>query len=384
LPALLTALHLAWVRLSEHPVRALGLIITLGVTVLAWMVLAALASPFLAFSAGEAINTQLGITNARSGSDVIPLRYARRIEQISGVREVTYTTIAAFFCKDEKIVLPVIAEGGSGITSTMQRYGASPADIALWNETRNGLLIDADIAHQCGLTPGMTVSPKELFSGVKMPFHIVALIPNNPDSTNSKHAYGHYDYINQMIPESLRDQIRFLSVTGNDPTRLPQLAETIEREFASADPPLEANVSSETSSLLGRFGQVQSLLGLVMAAMAASALLVFLTILAHQIAQRRASMATLQTIGFGRSLQFGGLILELFLIIITGTVLGLLAGRATLAAITPQVFWLTGQLRTPDWALWSLAPALVLLALLTLAWPALQVAKLKPIDHLRV
>jgi len=71
-------------------------------------------------------------------------------------------------------------------------------------------------------------------------------------------------------------------------------------------------------------------------------------------------------------------------IIITGTVLGLLAGRVTLTAITPQVFWLTGQLRTPDWALWSLAPALVLLALLTLAWPALQVSRLKPIDHLGV
>jgi len=71
-------------------------------------------------------------------------------------------------------------------------------------------------------------------------------------------------------------------------------------------------------------------------------------------------------------------------IILTGTVVGIFAGRAVLTIITPQVFWLTGQLHTPGWALWSLAPALVLLVLLALAWPALQVSKLKPIDHLRV
>jgi len=230
----------------------------------------------------------------------------------------------------------------------------------------------------------MMVSPKDLFSRVEMPFQIIALIPDDPESGSRSQAYGHYDYVNHMGPKRLRDKIRFLTVTGNDPTRLPQLAEAIEREFASSDPPLEARVSSGTSSMLGRFGQVQSLLALVMAAMAACALLVFLTVLAHQIAQRRASMATLQTIGFGRSLQFGGLILELVFIIVAGTLLGLLAGHATLTAITPQVFWLTGHLRTPDWALWSLAPALVLLALLTLAWPALQVSKLKPIDHLQV
>jgi len=140
-----TVLNLAWMGLAEHPVRAAGLIVTLGVAVLAWLVLAAFASPFLASRAGETINARLGVVNARSGSDVMPLRYVQRIEHIPGVREMTYATVVAFFCKDQKIVLPVLAEGGSGTASNMQRRGVGVADLARWDATRNGLLVDADL-----------------------------------------------------------------------------------------------------------------------------------------------------------------------------------------------------------------------------------------------
>jgi len=121
-----------------------------------------------------------------------------------------------------------------------------------------------------------------------------------------------------------------------------------------------------------------------MAAMAACTLLVFLTVLAHQIAQRRAGMAVLQTIGFSRGVQFGALVLELLLITGVGTMAGLLAGRAVMVLINPLLFRLTGLLRTPDWALWGLFPALFLLLALSLIWPALQISKLRPIDHLRM
>jgi len=381
-------LYLALMWLQERPVRAFGLVITLGVAVLAWVVLSALASPFLASKAGEALDVSLGIRNARVLGEGFPLRYAQRIEQMPDVAEVRYLRMAAFLCADNRTTVSVNAFGGSGTTTEVRRKGASAADIETWQATRNGLMVDHELAQQCGFTRGMNISPREFLSGGgEMPFEIIAILPKAPDADGAfsgKLAYAHYDYVNEMNPEQKRDQLFFMTARSTDSTRLPQLAAAIEREFADADPPLEASTSSGSSSALGRYGQVQALLGLVMLAMVACALLVFLTVLAHLTSQRRAGMATLQTIGFGRSVQFGGLILELAGIILVGTVVGLLAGRAALAAITPQLFWMTGELRTPDWALWSLAPALLALIILTLAWPALQVSKLKPIDHLRM
>jgi len=386
LPTFQSTIHLARMRLNEQSARATGLVATLAVAVVTWVVLSAVASPLLAFKVGDVIDATVAVTNARVSGSVFPLRYAQRIERMSDVKGVIYLTVATFPCADGRTTVAINAYGGSEVTRMLRSDHVSDAMITAWNKTPNGILLGSDIAHQCGLAPGMTLSPRSRTADREIPITIVGILPANTDGPPiaNKIAIGHYDYINPLLPERSRDQVRIMVVIGKDPTRLPQLAAAIEREFAADDPPLEASVSSGTTTILGRFGQVQSLLALVMAAMAACALLVFVTVLAHQIAQRRAGMAILQTIGFGRGVQFGALVLELLLIAGVGTTVGIIAGRAVMVLINPLLFRLTGLLRTPDWALWGLFPAVFLLLALSLIWPALQISKLKPIDHLRI
>jgi len=379
--SLRAAFHIARVRFFEQPGRMAYLVLTLAVAVLAWNVLAAFASPFLASKMGTAIDAKLGIFNASVQGQPFPLRHMQQIERMPGVAAVEYMAVAAFMCADERTTVSINAIGGSGTTPKFRRNGVSAETLALWNDTRNGLLVGAELAEKCGLAPGMSLSPHDLLSRTDMPVSIVAILPD--DASSGRIAYGHYEYVNQLLPESMRDQVRMGSVEAVDANRLAQLGEAIEREFASADPPLEAQASSGSSSALGRFGQVQGLLGLIMAAMGACALLVFVTVMAHLLAQRRANMAVLQTIGFDRRLQFSALLLEFAGIVLAGTGLGLAGAVATLAGLAPRVSWLFGQLRIPDWAIIGLMPGLLVLAAAALVWPTVQVAKLKPIDYLR-
>jgi len=382
--SLRAAFYIAWVRLREQPGRMAYLVLTLAVAVLAWNVLAAFASPFLASKMGAAIDAKLGVSNAAVQGQPFPLRYMQQIERMPGVAAVDYTAIAAFMCADGRTTATVNAIGGSGAVPQLRRNGVSAKEIALWNDTRNGLLMGTELAEKCGFTPGMLLTPHDLLNRVEMPVSIVAVVPENVDNPHiGRIAWGHYEYVNQILPEDKRDQVRVAQVEAVDANQLAQLGEAIEREFASADPPLEARVSSGSSSLLGRFGQVQGLLALMMAAMGACALLVFVTVMAHLLAQRRASMATLQTIGFDRRLQFSALLVEFAGIVLVGTALGWAGSVATLAGLAPRVSWLFGQLRIPDWAITGLGPGLLVLAAAALAWPAVQVAKLKPIDYLR-
>lgn len=383
LPTLRSAAHLAWMRISEQPGRMAYLVATLAVAVLAWMVLAAFAAPFLASRAGAAINAELSIANGRVQGNPFPLRHALRIAQMPGVTGVVYQTLAAFQCREGRGLVTINAYGGTSVLSRLRSQGASETDLAAWSETRNGLLVGAGIAEKCGLRAGMILSPQDIMSGANIPVTIIGALPENRGSMSDQVAYGHYDYVNLLLPETRRDQVMRANVTGDDPAHLARLAQVIEQEFESSDPPLQANTSSGTDSALGRFGQVQALLGLIMAAMAACALLVFLTVLAHLVAQRRSSMAVLQTMGFGRSIQFTGLLMEFALVVLVGTAVGAVGGHALLAALTPKISWLLGQLRTPDWAVVGLLPALAVLSVAALAWPAIQLFRLRPIDHLR-
>jgi len=131
---------------------------------------------------------------------------------------------------------------------------------------------------------------------------------------------------------------------------------------------------------------VQALLLLIMGAMALCVFLVFCAVLVHLTAQRRASMAVLQTMGVTNRIQFFALLLEIAGVVIVGAACGIAAGYGALALLTPWASdtLLSPDLRPVDGAIVVLLPALLLLLTAALFWPAVQIAKLRPMDYLRL
>jgi len=224
-----------------------------------------------------------------------------------------------------------------------------------------------------------TVSPR--VNGKEMPLHVIAILPEDFDETVD----AHYEYVNRFQPKQYQDTIISTTVLVRNPAIVNQVANAIEREFESSDPPLEVEVHIETS-ILGRFGQIQWLLLLVTGAMALCVFLVFCAVLMHLTGQRRASMAVLQTMGFTALTQFFALLLEVASIITLGTLLGIAAGAGVLSILNPWAAstLLGSNLRPVDGTIAVLIPAGLLLLAISLAWPAMQIAKLKPIDYLRL
>jgi len=269
---------------------------------------------------------------------------------------------------------------GGDVDQSLLSQGISETDLAAWHATENGVLVGADIAKRCGLLPGTTVSPR-LLSGNDIPLQVIAMFPER-DGRADDRVYVHYDYANRFMSEDEQGKIFFAVATVYDLTLIDQIATTIERTFHTLDPPLEVNVISETS-ILGRFGQVQSLLLLVTGAMALCVVLVFCSVLAHLTAQRRASMAMLQTLGFPARLQFAALLLESGVTMLLGTVIGIAAGYGVLALLTPWIseILLSSALQPVKGAILVLFPATVLLLVISLAWPAVQMVRLRPVDY---
>jgi len=384
--------YLAWIRTTEQPEKTLYLVAAVTLVVLSWIVLSAFTLPSLRSGAGKAVDAYLAIANGRTQTGFFPVRYIPQIQQLPGVESVAWFTVVAFLCGDEANQplgkhQPISINAYAGDVDAMFRsYGVNvnSTDMSMWSATENGILVGEKIANRCGFTAGITISPNNLFGGGEIPLTIIAVIPEDDDGF--RYPYGHYDYINRFMPDTYRDQAIRALVYPSDPTQLDALALRIEREFRASDPPLEASVSSDTRAVLGRFGQAQALLWPVMGALAVGAVLVFLAITAHLVAQRRASMAVLQTLGFSARIQWLALVLELASIAVLGAALGIAAGWGVLKLLSPWVAQVlfTDVARPLDGALLLVAPAIVVLLALTLLWPAAQMARLKPIDSLRV
>jgi len=385
---MLPLLHLAWFRLTEQPVKMLYLAGTLAAVVAGWLVLSAFSSPSL-LSNSSAIKSELVIVNARAINIPFPAHYIPRIRKIPGVDNMRWSTVAAFFCADGSGTT-VTATGWDGDHDDyLREKGASETDLETWHATENGVLVGPATAKQCGLTKGLTVSPDNIFGNGELPLQVVAVLPER-GGANDTGVNAHYDYINRFldgnIGASWRNAVADAVVTVKNPSRLNQVAQTIEQEFQSSAPPLEAIVLEDTTSLLGRFGQVQALLLFIMGALALCALLVFTAMTAHLVAQRRASMAILQTLGFSGRIQFFGLMLEVACVLMIGATLGVSVGYGVLSALTPWAAktLFSAALSPVEGAILALLPALLLLLLSTLIWPAVQIKKLRPIDCRRL
>jgi len=376
--------HLTWMRLSEQPAKLLYLAVTLAAGVLTWMVLSAFASPRLLSGAGDVIKASLHIGNARVKYGSFPVRYIPRIQQMPGVDSLVWFEIVGFNCTEATRNSVTVSAYGGDVDDQLRRSGANETDLAVWHTIENGVLVRAGLANRCGFIPGNTISPV-MSSGREIPLHVVGILPGQGGGIADEVVYAHYDYINRFLSESKQNQVISATVRVRDPGMLDQIAVMIEREFQSSDPPLETRVFTETS-ILGRFGQVQALLLMIMGAMALCVFLVFCAVLVHLTAQRRASMAVLQTMGFTGRIQFFALLLEITGVVVVGAACGIAAGYGALALLTPWASdtLLSPDLRPVDGAILVLLPALLLLLTAALFWPAVQIAKLRPLDYLRL
>src|SRR5690606_32654165 len=105
----------AWLLAGNGGLRRPAyLALTVAVAVTAWLVLAAMASPFLRVASADG-SDRLQVNNARNQSTPLPLGYAERISGLQGVKELTWLDLQMLVCGNDTVT--VSAVGGSGVDS---------------------------------------------------------------------------------------------------------------------------------------------------------------------------------------------------------------------------------------------------------------------------
>lgn len=369
---------MALARLREHPGRVALLVLTLTVAVLAWQVLAALASPFVG-EAGRGAAAVL-VQHERDGLPM-PLRHVRAVAAVEGANDVAWLNLATVACRPPAVYATLNAWGGGMAASYLVERGLDPGLVRRWLDTPRGIMVGAQLARRCGWEAGMVLEPMDL-RGERIRLEVVGIFSAD-NAFGEQVAYAHHADIAPQLDEAAREQAWIIAARAPTPDGAAALAARIETALASSDAPVRAAGSGDAEGALARFGQVQLLLLLVMSAIALCASLVLVSVMAYATAERRATMAGLMSLGFRREHLLLGCVFEVLAIVLAGGVLGLLLALATLSALQPVLAHLLGGLATPGWA-WRWLPAwLLALAVLALLPVLRGVARLRPTDWMR-
>lgn len=373
-----TCAALACDNVQRRGGRITYLTLTLTITVAAWLVLSAMAEPFVDSGTSSSAHAGVTATNGSQTRAPLPLRYTRRILAVRGARNVAWFTLMLVSCGHSTQVT-LNAWGGPGAASrisTSQRP-VSPIAIHRWNADPLGILISTKTAADCGWRSGDAVQPPVALGTRPVLLHISGVFRGSNDV-----AIAHYDYINRIGSPFGKDTVLKYVASGGSARNDELLAARIEAEFAHDFPTVNATTNATVQNAWARFGKVQQLVAFVMTGILLCAASVLVSVLAHTASQRRPKLALLQVLGFRRGLLFGALVLEVLLILIAGALIGIGLGNLAVHLVAPTKTGLVlGGFVIPIWAYAWMPVWLFGLLAVALLWPAAVIARVRPADN---
>lgn len=378
----LAALQLARADLLAHPRRIAYLGITLAATVAAWLILATMANAFLPADSAQATDAGVEVANARSAQQMLPLRYAQRIAALAGVRDLVWLDLTLVSCADGSTIT-INAIDGSGSTRAARADGFAAEDVARWQGDPLGVLVDADVARDCGWQLGMGVSPLDTLSQQPLPLHVSGIAAPAGEGAKSGTALAHHAYINRNSRIAGKAHVIRFNVSAQDANAQEALAARIEAEFAHDDPPVTAYPDTVADNARARFGKVQSLLMLVAVALFIGCALALASVMAHAVAQRRPQLALLRVLGFPRRALLLGFALELTVVVLIGALLGTFTGRLALGFMPDTLRVMFNLSQPANWAWRPLSLAMLGLLAIALVAPTLITLRVRPTDTQR-
>lgn len=385
----MTELLLAVRALASEPCRPVYLVMTLALAIAAWLILGVLMAPFFpsAASGDRQARVVVAIEAASEGHD-LPLRYARRLAVMEGVQHVVYSTIILVTCKDTASAISIQAFGGSreGILASPMWPPSSPElhDMqSRWFDDPMGVLLGPKTAADCQWQTGMGVSPANVFTRRPVAMNIAGIRPQDENPIANSIVFGHYEYFNRAaLQEDGKDTVSDLAIYPEDPGRVHTLVAQIEDAFAHDDPPIIASADAVVQNALARFGVAQYVLGAVMLAVLLCTLLVMISVLAHAIAQRRASLALLLVLGFRHGTLWRAFVLEFLAITILAALVGIGVAMLLLNNLPDSMGLFFNGFRIPAWVWQGLPVILLFVAAVSLIAPITSISRLRTTDLL--
>jgi len=285
-------------------------LLTISSLVVSLFLIICLATILTEFDRGtdESSPLRLVSRHAVSLTFSLPLADLEKMKAVPGVKEVTPFSWFGGIWKEEKNFFANFAVDARKLREVLSELKMSDAEWQAFINDRQGAIVGQKLVKLYGFTPGQRITLKSPIYNASMEFIIRGVCTGGDEKT----LFFHYDYMNEMIPESRKDdkdRVGTFSILANNPEDVPRIAQTIDSMFANTDAPTKTESEREFAlSFQTMMGGVKTFLYGIMGAITFSLLLVMGNTMAMTVRERTKEVGTLKAIGFQR-----GTITALFL-----------------------------------------------------------------------
>jgi len=317
------------------------------------------------------------------GGEPLPISYANRLRAMQGIKSVTYADgfLGTYRLPTQAVYVLAIDPSEVWLTLVPDLFKVAPKDLEALRNTRTGALITADIGKKYGWHIGdriaLTSTTLQSNGSGTWPFDIVGMVTDH-EFGEAGFIVANYDYLDQARAQN-RGTVRNFYVLISDPKQAATMSDRIDALFANSPSgtrtaSFRQNAQQQLQSIGNLNFLIRSILSAVLVALAFS----IATMMMQTIRERTPELAVLKTLGFGDRAVFGLVAAESLLLCIIGS----LAGLALAWTAFPLAAKYVAGLSMPVDVVGMGLVGAVIVALISVAVPALRASRLNIVDAL--
>lgn len=370
----------------RHPLRtaltALGIIVAitafglLRTTVDAW------------YAGAEASSaSRLVVRNKNSLMFPLPLYYRNRIEQLEGVKSVSYADWFGGIYIDRKNFFPQFAVEPLSYFPMYPEFVVPPEQMKAFQLDRRGAIVGRKTAEKYGWKVGDQIPLIGTVFAGNWSFVLRGIYHGVDARTDESQFFFHWDNLNETVKRILPDkanQVGIFLVALEDPSTAPALSEQIDGMFANS----RAETLSETEKAfqLSFVAMTEAIL-LVIQVVSFLIIVIIMAVMANTMTmtarERLAEYATLKALGFAPGFVVKLLFGESLMIALIGGVLGMALTFPLAQAFVQATGTLFPVFRITPGTMGLQVAAVVIVGVVAAAWPAWKMSRIDIVQGLR-
>ncbi len=266
--------------------------------------------------------------SAAFGGSPPPIAYVERLKKIPGIKTVSYADglIASYQKPTQGVYVLALERSKAWLTLIPEILKVTPRDLDALHNTRNGVLISADIGSKYGWRIGDRIpltSPILQANGSgNWVFEVVGMFTAH-EVGQGGYIVANYDYLDEARAMN-KGTVRNFYAVAADPRRAGEVIEAIDaafRELVRRDPhlPFRENAQQQLRSIGDLNFVIRSILSAVLVALLFSTS----TMMMQTIRERRPELAVLKSLGFTDRAVFVIVLAEALITYVAAALVGL-------------------------------------------------------------